>query len=371
MKNNMPFTIGNPLRLTAALGLSLLAGAALAQDPAKDTTKKPDDTVTMQAFSVTGSYLPPAANSVAIPVISVDSKAIDDSGNATNLLDVLRKVVPQFSGNTNLGGANGNISNNTTYGGSQLSLRNAATLVLINGRRMAYAPVDATGGYQFVDVNLIPVAAIEKVEILADGASAIYGTDAVAGVVNIILKSDYEGFESGGRYGWSTDKGHYAERSAYVVGGTNNGKTSITLSAEWAKTDPIYNFERPFSTPTFGTQSFAGSVSVNGTSPAQFYLLSPTLNAPPATTQQSPTALVAAGVYQGPNSTAQQNVIFNLAQYVTQLIANQRQAVTLAYDHKFTDKISFFGDVLYSEHRDEGAEQRSAHHGLTGPGLTE
>ncbi len=105
------------------------------------------------------------------------------------------------------------------------------------------------------------MAAIERIEVLADGASAIYGTDAVAGVVNIILKTDYEGFESGGRYGWSTNKGNTAERSGYIVGGTGNGKTNITISAEWVKVDPVWNFERSYSDPTFGTPTFAGSVT--------------------------------------------------------------------------------------------------------------
>src|SRR4051812_44491096 len=105
-----------------------------------------NETQLMERLEVTGSYLPAAANSVAIPVIGLDANAIEHSGTNTSVLDVLRKTVPQFSGNLNLGPTNGNVANVFTNGGSQLALRNAATLVLINGRRMAYAPVDATGG---------------------------------------------------------------------------------------------------------------------------------------------------------------------------------------------------------------------------------
>ena len=345
MKHTTPFSPGSLLRILFAAALASAARAATAQD----TTPKKDETVKMEAFNVTGSYLPPAANAVAIPVITVDVKTIQNSGNNTNVLDILKKTVPQFSGNTNLGSENGNIANNLTYGGSQLALRNATTLVLINGRRVAYAPVGATGGFQFVDVNMIPVSAIERIEILADGASAIYGSDAVAGVVNIILKSDYEGFEIGGRYGWSTNYGNYAERSAYIVGGASNGKTSMTVSAEWTKIDPILNYERSFATPTFGTQSFAGSVSLSGVAPAQFFLLAPNLNAPPVVPGgQSPAALVAAGIYSGPNSTTTQTNIFNLARYVTMLIGNDRQAVTLAFNHRINDNLEAFGDFMYS-----------------------
>ena len=345
MNHTTPFSSGRLLRVLLAASLAFAARAASAQD----TPPKKDDTVKMETFNVTGSYLPPAANAVAVPVITIGTKAIENSGENVNILDILKKTVPQFSGNTNLGSSNGNIQNNSTYGGSQLALRNASTLVLVNGRRMAYAPVGATGGFQFVDVNMIPVAAVERIEVLADGASAIYGSDAVGGVVNIILRSDYEGFEVGGRYGYSTNFGNYAERSAYIVGGTGNGKTSMTVSAEWVKVDPILNYERPFATPTYGTQSFAGSVSLSGVAPAAFYLLNPSLNAPTVVPGgQSPGALVAAGVYSGPNSTTTQTNIFNLARYVTQIIGNDRQAMTFDFNHQINDRVAAFGDFMYS-----------------------
>ncbi len=338
------------LSLLATIGLLAVPGAN-AQGTAPDTTTTApapakDQAVQMEKFQVTGSYLTPAANSVAIPVITVDSKAIANSGEATNILEILRKTVPQFSGNSNIGSNNANISSGFTNGGSQLSLRNTSTLVLINGRRAAYSPVSATGGYQFVDVNMIPVAAIERIEVLADGASAIYGSDAVAGVVNIILKTDYEGFEAGGRYGWSTNKGNTAERSAYIVGGTSNGKTSMTISAEWVKEDPVWNFERPYSDPTYGTATFAGSVN---DASSNFYLLNPTLTAPTvAPGGSSPAALIAAGTYSGPRAAGDQFQFFNLARYVTQTLGNERQAFTLAFDHKISDSLQAFGDFMYS-----------------------
>ncbi len=154
MKHPTPFSTGRLPRALLVLGLALAASVASAQD--STTPSKKDETIKMETFNVTGSYLPPAANVVAIPVITVDSKTIQNSGENVNILDVLKKTVPQFSGNTNLGHENGNIANNLTFGGSELALRNASTLVLVNGRRMAYAPVAATGGFQFVDVNMIP-----------------------------------------------------------------------------------------------------------------------------------------------------------------------------------------------------------------------
>jgi len=338
------------LSLITATSLFAVSGA-FGQTPAASTpatTTTPPATnekaVMMEKFDVTGSYLPVAANSVAIPVITVDNKTIENSGNNTNVLEILRKTVPQFSGNSNLGSSNANVSSGSTNGGSQLALRNTATLVLINGRRVAYSPVSSSGGYQFVDVNMIPVAAIERIEILADGASAIYGSDAVAGVVNIILKSDFEGFEIGARYGWATSHGHQAVRSGYVVGGVSNGKTSITVSAEWTKEDPIMAYERPYSEVTYGTPTFAGSVNIGG----DFYYLNPSTTTPSvAVGGTAPAGLVSAGTYSGPRSQGAQFTFFNLSQYVTQTIQNERQSFAMSFEHKVSDQLRFFGDLLY------------------------
>ena len=328
------------LSFLAAVGLIAVSGYG---QTAATTATNP--AVKMDKFVVTGSYLPQAADAVAMPVISLDTQALLDSGNNNDVLEMLRKTAPEFSGNGNLGSGNANVSSGSTGGGHQLSLRNASTLVLINGRRMAYSAISATGGYQFVDVNLIPTAAIERIEVVADGASAIYGTDAVSGVVNIIMKTNYQGAESGARYGWSTDKGHAAQRSAYVVGGSGNGTTNITFSAEWLKVDPIFNYERSYSDPTFGTPTFAGSVNVG----SAYYYLDPTKNAPAVTTGGLPAAtLVSNGTYSGPRTSGDQFQFFNLAQYVTQTVQNERQSAALAFDHKISDTISGFGDILYS-----------------------
>lgn len=328
------------MSLLATGGLFAVSGYA---QTTADSSKQNEPQV-LEKFEVTGSYLPPAGNTVAIPVISVTSEIIANSGNSTNVLEILRKTVPQFSGNGNLGSTNSNVASGSTNGGSMVSLRNTSTLVLINGRRVAYSPVSSSGGYQFVDVNMIPVAAIERIEVLADGASAIYGSDAVAGVVNIILKTDFEGFEIGARYGWATSQGHQADRSAYLVGGVTNGKTSITVTSEWTKTDPIMAYERPYSAVTYGTPSFAGSVNIGGS----FYLLDPTKTAPTVVPGGTPAAtLVANGTYSGPRSQGAQFEFFNLSQYVTQTIKNERQSFSMAMDHKVNDSIKLFGDLLY------------------------
>ncbi|MBI2518745.1 MAG: TonB-dependent receptor [Opitutae bacterium] len=344
----------------AALGLifgySAWATIGQAQAAAADTAKSEEQTVKLEKFEVTGSYIPFAGTQTALPVTTLDAKAIENTGITSNVLEVLRKAAPQFTGNGNLGNSNANISSGATGGGSQVAFRNTQTLVLVNGRRMSYAPILASGGFQYVDVNLIPIAAIERIDILQDGASATYGTDAVAGVVNIILKSDYKGFEVGSHYGFSTNTGHYEQRSFSVVGGASTDKTGITVSAEYTSTDPLFQYEREFSNPAYGTASFAGIVNTRPpVSPTQFYVLNPSLNAPPAGHTDLAT-LVAAGVYIPVDSTNlilglgnEKQYAFNLAQYVTLLVENKRSSATVNFDHKMNDNVSVFGDLIYTQ----------------------
>lgn len=348
MNKSSVSNLRKPLALLGA-GLSLFAAnAAFAQ-----TAAATDDTVKLEKYVVTGSYIPLAGAATAIPVTVLDSKAIENTGVTSNVMEILRKASPQFTGNGNLGNTNANVASGSTGGGSQVAFRNTQTLVLLNGRRVSYAPILASGGFQYVDVNLFPVAAIDRIEILQDGASAIYGTDAVSGVVNIILKSDYKGFTVGGHYGFSDNKGKWAEREFSIVGGTGTDKTSITLAAEWYMQDPLKQYERSFSSPIYGTGSYAGVVSIG----SQFYVLNPSLNAPPNPgTHQSAAALVANGTYiLIPNSSnlisglgSEGQYSFDLSQYPTLMVGNERKSVTLNFDHKATDNVTLFGDMLYT-----------------------
>jgi iron complex outermembrane receptor protein len=203
----------------------------------------------------------------------------------------------------------------------------------------------------FVDVNSLPVAAIERVEILTDGASAIYGTDAVSGVVNIILKSSFEGVETGARYAYTSNTGHYSERSAYgVVGGQMGAKgPNVTASYEWVKTDPLINYQRTFATPVYGTTQFAGVIQTGSFAsggfvgdPNGFYFLNPSLSA------LKPGTTLADRGYTGPFNTGQILQKFDLANYVTMLIGNEKNIGTLSISGKASDKVSYFGDILYS-----------------------
>jgi iron complex outermembrane receptor protein len=230
-------------RRPLALALSAFAAqAAFAQTPASGGNDQP---LKLETYRVTGSYLPVSATVNASPVVTIESSDIGQSG-ATDPLRLLRQLTPFFAGSGNLGTE----ANNGYAGESNVALRNLTTLVLLNGQRMAYSPFSSTnGGAPGVDLNTIPTAMIDRIEILKDGASTVYGTDAIGGVVNVILKKDFNGFEAGVRYG-STKNGDYKTRETYIMGGASGEGYSLTVAAQHFENIPLLTTSRPLTTLT-------------------------------------------------------------------------------------------------------------------------
>lgn len=350
--NDFRLRISVPLLTALLCGAAFAAPANLPPSPREIASAEEESSpVQLERYVVTGSNIPMAADALAAPVSVLGPQQIAETGVFTNALDVLRKAMPHFSGNLNIGSENADVYSGSTMGGSALSLHNARTLVLLNGRRVAFSPAAAQDGAQFVDVNLIPLAAIQRIEALTDGASAIYGSDAVSGVVNVILKSRFEGFEVGGHYGMTDNDGHYAERSAYVTGGASNGRTSIMLAAQYSREDPVFLYERPFSANQTGlTTYFPGVIDVYdfATGENPFYMLRDDLDAPPGGGGYTIEQLVADGVYV-PVSEAEASAAFNLSRAVTMYMAQKRRSVVAALDHEIAgDRLSAFGDFVYA-----------------------
>lgn len=336
-------------RMTAAGALlaAWLASPASAQtNPSSNDANKDEETVKLEKFVVTGSLIPIAADTPAVPVTVMSAADIAATGITQDLTDVLKKTQPFFYGRGNLGSENANTRSSGTAGGSTVSLRNRSTLVLINGRRAALSPTAAIGAGHYVDVSLIPVQAVERVEILSDGASATYGTDAVGGVVNIILKTDYKGVAVGGSFGFAPDAGNWSSRQANIVMGAGTDKTSVTVAAEWRHSDPLYQYERHWGLNQFRTSSFAGAVNVNTT---DFYYLNPNLSAPPQNLDLTPAELVAQGIYQGPLTQDQVATFFDLSRRATMLLESNRRSMSLAAEHRFNDNLTGFGDLLATQ----------------------
>lgn len=334
------FPLGATLSLLAAFG-----GSLYGQDD--------QNLMELETFVTTGSLIPTAGDIPLAPVSIVSSADIETSGVASNVLEVIRKTTPQFVGNSNLGQSNANIGSSTTGGGSVISLRNTQTLVLVNGRRVAFSPISGSGGFTFVDVNQIPLVAIERIEILQDGASATYGTDATSGVVNIILKNNYEGFQLGGRYSISDNTGNWSEHKMYAAAGASAGKTRINIVAEWSKSDPLWQYQRDYSNPSYGTPTFGGVVNdadFNG------FVLNPNLEAPAFNLNLSTQQLIDQEIYisvdifdllDGVGDTEQ--YAFNLADYVTILVENERKLISATVTHQINDTTELFADLLYSD----------------------
>ena len=198
--------------------------------------------VELEEVLVTGSHIRGAENHSS-PVITFDRKDIEASGYATT--QQLIQSLPQNLANvsdTTFGSLNGGI-NEVTYGGSGLNLRglgNDATLVLLNGRRIAGGGLGA-----FFDVSLIPLSAIERIDVLADGASAIYGSDAVGGVVNLVLRKEFEGAETRLRYGSVTEGNHDELQAGQTLGHAWDSGRAL-LSYEYYRRTALDGADRDF-----------------------------------------------------------------------------------------------------------------------------
>ncbi len=359
---NQPMT--NPTRSPRLL-LASLAGWLAASTPLDAQTSPGSSsadsagakgTVKLESFVVTGSNIPTAADAVAAPITIINRDEIERTGLGSNLLEVVQTRMPSFAGSGNLGATNGNIAGGTaTSGGSQLSLRNLSTLVLLDGRRLPDSGASARGGRSFVDVNQIPLAAIQSMEVLTDGASAIYGSDAVGGVVNVKLKHDYQGLEVGGRYAMSTGDGDYNQRSAYLVAGATTDRMSLTVSFSQSRITPLLQSERPFSNPQRGkSATISGALGQSSTAfPTAF--LRPGLNSPSLATPTGPAAvfadlnaLVASGIYQA-SSVQPIADTFDLAPFVTLTIQSRKQAITLASTVKLIpERLELFVEAMDS-----------------------
>lgn len=174
------------------------------------------------------------------PVVTITQEDMRLQGQ-NNLGEVIRALPQNFAGGQNpgvaFGAAVGSMQGNSNAtGSSALNLRGLgsdATLTLLNGSRLAY---DGFG--QAVDVSVIPVTAIERVEILLDGASAIYGSDAVGGVANIVLKRDYDGAELRARVGAATDGG-YEQQQYTAVAGTNWSSGGFLITGDYSHNESV------------------------------------------------------------------------------------------------------------------------------------
>lgn len=232
---------------TLISGLAV-AAPAFAQD---------EDTIT-----VTGSRIQRPDLVAPSPVTSVDEATleINNTINIEDTLNDLPQLIPAFDAS----------SNNPGNGTATLSLRglgSSRTLILMDGRRMVG---EGAGG--IVNVNSIPTALVERVDIVTGGASAVYGSDAVAGVVNFIIKDDFEGVEWDVSQRWTEQGGAGNFNTSVTIGGNfDGGRGNAVLSMSYNNREDLFQGDRDFSRDTLidngsGTFGTTGSINIPNTS---------------------------------------------------------------------------------------------------------
>lgn len=217
----------------------LVAELDQAADDERVETKEPEDEVSVQdKIVVTGTNIR-GVNDQFSPVISLSRGDFDAAGfgSVSEMVSSLPQNFGSASVNRTGGGAFG-------AGASSVNLRGlgaSATLTLLNGRRLAPGGLKGNA----VDISSIPVSALDRVEVLTDGASAIYGSDAIAGVVNIVMRDDYEGHESRLRVGTLTDGDGDSLRFGHTFGVANDHRHFL-MTYEYSKSDALDAQDREF-----------------------------------------------------------------------------------------------------------------------------
>ncbi|MGO4223064.1 TonB-dependent receptor [Lysobacter sp. TAF61] len=242
------------ISVSLALGTTALAGTGAAQ--AQETPPaQPAEATTLDRIEVTGSRIKRADIETSQPIFSLSRDDITAQG-LTSVGDVIQNIT-----------ANGSTLNSTFNNGGNgdtgVSLRNLGanrTLVLVNGRRWV-GGASGTGLGGQVDLNSIPTAAVERIEVLKDGASTIYGSDAIAGVVNVILRQNFEGAEANAYLGMF-DKGDGMRQSYDFTIGTTSDRFAVMLGFGYVKEDPVMAGDRYISKePIYTTGAALGGSS--------------------------------------------------------------------------------------------------------------
>jgi len=244
------------IRLGLVVGAFVASGSVLAQDANNSTQANPDSAKKLETITVTGSRIRSVDVETAQPVITLTQADIQKTG-LINVGDILQNLTitgePTFSKSAVL-------LSNTEEGGQYVNLYNLGenrTLVLVNGKRWM------TSLNGFTDLSTIPASLIDHIDILKDGASSIYGSDAVAGVVNIILKDRFNGAAVSGQIGQNQGGDGSQQAYSFTVG-TTTDKASLVFAATYNKTEPVWAKSRDLTATTYGPDFQTSGLSPTG-----------------------------------------------------------------------------------------------------------
>lgn len=341
--------------------LSVLAPLpVLAQNPPPAPA---EETVQLETFTVTGSNIKGIDTEKTLPVtvVSFDDLTAAGYGTVSEFIEAL-----PFSTNLSINdsetgpnGARGDVAS--------INLRNLGagrTLVLLNGRRMAaYGVTPGTPPVQFVNVNAIPRSAVKRVEILRDGASSIYGSDAIGGVVNWILKDNYSDYDASVRYSWDTSTLRELDFAASAGAKFNDGKSSFGVFFSYFDREALYARSRDYAIDA-DKRAYVGapwsSVSAynrrSSSGPyGRFTAVTDTgsgVSVPGITTSSGlfhynpDTGLRASG--SGPTA------YYNFQPNTTLIPDATRYNLFTTLQHELSDTLEFFGELSYYESQSSG-----------------
>ncbi|MBT8086143.1 MAG: TonB-dependent receptor [Woeseia sp.] len=222
----------------------MISGPAVAQQSGDD--ENAEDEV-IEEIITTGSRIPRAGIDTFYPAISVNTEELED-GAFTNVADALNELPSFGTPDATPFGAQNSFSVGQNFV-DFLGLGAQRTLTLVDGRRFVSSNTPSifgeSGGLQ-VDFNVIPLALVDRIETIGVGGAPIYGSDAIAGTINVILKDRYEGIEFSGRVGDSFDGGSESTQFSLVAGANfDNGRGNVTMSAETFSQEGMLRTQRP------------------------------------------------------------------------------------------------------------------------------
>ncbi|MGE8274289.1 TonB-dependent receptor plug domain-containing protein [Stenotrophomonas sp.] len=319
----------------------LPAGIALALAPAFASAQEAKGTTDLDRISVTGSRIRGADVETQQPILTMTRESLEKQG-FSSVADVLNNLTsagsPAISRSESL-------ASGENVGGYYVDIRNlgaARTLVLMNGKRLGAT----TSGLQ--DLSQIPMSAVERIEVLKDGASSIYGSDAIAAVVNVITRKNFDGGEANVYVGQYSDGDGDTQQYSMTLGARGE-RGSLTLSAEYSKMDPVWAKDRWYSRD--GAKG-PNSVAADGSPISQF---GSWCNPTQVDCSDSKTAvwktLNPGGDPKNPNDyhVMTPAEYANSNEQMTLLTGVKRKSLYINGTYDFTDSISLNTDVLYNE----------------------
>lgn len=310
---------------------------------------------------VTGSLIRGTPLDAPSPVTVVDRSAIEQQG-AAGIWDVIKNLNINQGSTTNTNGSSGNGISGAT---SNINLRNLgtnSTLTLVNGKRVTPVAGVTLDGSEFVDLNTIPIVMTDRIEVLTDGGSALYGSDAVAGVVNVIMRTDFEGLELYGDVQQIAGEGSTLDQTASGIWGwtSNDQRTHLVVAGEYFERDAV---------PASAASNFGSNSRVVENNTKIIAIPSFGFDLNPAYINQPLTDLRAASGGSGLEYTdplceqvgshistrdsrdinPESGCYDDISDFEYLLAAQERSSVVVSFDHQFNDSVNFYSFLQVSD----------------------